>query len=70
MSLADAIQKALADQYLENEFGRIAEHLHSAAPVSAWPYSCCESILNLFARHVGPGYLGRTKRKPQPTTAH
>ena len=34
-SLADAIQKALADQYPENEFGRIAELLHSAAPEDA-----------------------------------
>ena len=34
-SLADAIQKALADEYPENEFGRITELLHSAAPEDA-----------------------------------
>jgi hypothetical protein len=34
-SLADAIQKVLADQYTENEFRRIAELLHSAAPEDA-----------------------------------
>jgi hypothetical protein len=31
-SLADAIQKALADQYAGDEFRRIAELLHSVAP--------------------------------------
>jgi hypothetical protein len=57
-SLADAIQNALADQFTDDEFRRIAELLHSATPQDVDPLVASSGLDKLAKSIISVWYSG------------